>query len=99
MKRKVVDLIPIIANFESYNDFKALHNTSNLDIGLDNIPLSDDDIATVEKELWKEIMSNEPDEDAIVTFKECMELLKDSNVGFHYEIFHDTSGKCTGCAW
>ena len=88
MKRKLIDLIPIMKSFESYNGFEALCDTSNLDIGLDKTPLSDNNIATIAKELWQEIISKEPNEYSIVTFKEHIKLLKDSNVGFYYEIFH-----------
>ena len=42
-------------------------------------------------------MSNDANEDAIVTVKEHMELIKKSNKGFRYELFHDTKGKCTVC--
>ena len=56
-------------------------------------------IAIVAKELWENVMAEERDEDEIITFKEYMQLLKQSNAGFNYELFHDASGKCTGCVW
>lgn len=96
---KVKSMLPSMANIQSFNDFQSLCNTSNIAPGLDNTPLSDDDVAVISREIWEEIMSNEPDEDAIVTFKEYMDLLKKSNKGFRYELFHDSNGKCTGCVW
>ena len=51
-KSKLIDFLPKMGNIESYNDFKALCNTSNINISLYNTPLSDDDIETVAKELW-----------------------------------------------
>ena len=44
-------------------------------------------------------MSNDPNVDAIVTFKEHVELLKKINQGFRYELFHNIEVKFTGCVW
>ena len=44
-------------------------------------------------------MSNDPNEDEIITFKEHVKLLKMSNKGFRYQLFYDTTDKCTGCVW
>lgn len=99
MRIKVKSMLPSMHTTQSFNDFQALCNTSNVKPGLDNTPLSDDDVAVIAKEVWEEIMCNDPNEDAIVTFKEYMDLLKKSNKGFLYELFHDTRGKCTGCVW
>ena len=33
------------------------------------------------------------------TFVEYMEALRESNIGFDYQLLADTNGRCTGCIW
>ena len=89
----------------SFIEFQALTNTSNLELGLDDSPISDDDVAEVAKQLWDEFMLSDNDEEdddddnSIIAFKEHMSLLSQSNHGFRCVFIHDPSGKCTGCIW
>ena len=86
-------------NVKSYNDFKSLCNTSNLDLGLDNNPLTDDNIAEMSRDLWQEYMADDTNEDSMVTFAEYMQLLAQHNPGFRHVLLQDKSGKYTGCIW
>ena len=79
LRRKLKSILPSRVNIKSFKDFQSLCNASNIAPGLDNTPLSKDDVAIIAKEIWEEIMSNDPNEDAIITFKEHMKLLKMSN--------------------
>lgn len=99
MKKKLRDILPLMQDVESFKDFQHLCNTSNLVAGLEDIPLSDDNAAQVGKEVWEEIMSNDYDDDVLITFKEFMSMMEAGNAGFRYQMFYDTTGRCTGCVW
>ena len=97
MRRKVNSMLPSVSNIKSFREFEESCNTSNLELGLDNTPLSDDDVAEVAKEVWEDLTANASHDNAIVTFQEHMELLKQSNRGFGHAVLRDSLGKCTGC--
>ena len=99
VKRRIQSILPLMKNVKSYNDFKSLCNTSNLDLGLDNNPLTDDDISEMARDLWQEFMADDANEDSMVTFTEYMEILREHNSGFRYVLLQDKSGKYTGCLW
>ena len=99
MRHKVKSILPVMRSIQSHNEFQSICNTSNIEPSLDNEPFYDDDVTVIDKELWEEIMSNDPNEDAIITFQEHMELLKQSNKDFFCQFFNDTTGKCTGCVY
>ena len=90
-------MLPFMNNMKSYNDFKSLCNTSNLDLGLDNNPLTDVNIAEMSRDLWQEYMADDTNEDSMVTFAEYMQLLAQHNSGFRHVLLQDKSGKYTGC--
>lgn len=97
---KVKQILQKLSNIDSFNEFQSLCNASNLELGLDNTPMSDDDIAIIAKEKQTEIIDNDNNdehEDSIVIFKEQGALLVDSSRGFRCVFLHDSSGKCTGC--
>ena len=99
MRREVKSMLPAMRSTQSHNEFQSLCSASNIEPGIDNEPLSDDDVASVAKEFWEEKIPNDPNEDSIVTFKERMELLKQRNKGFRWKLLNDTTGKLTGCVW
>ena len=87
-RRKVKSMLPKLSNIESFTEFQSLCNISNLELGLDNTPISDDDIAIIAKEKWSELMENGNNneyEDSIITFKEYMALLLYHALGAIYE--------------
>lgn len=101
-KMKIRKMIPLLDKVESFQDFEALSNTSKLEFGLDNEPISDDNIAEMAQDLWKDIMNSgreEDDDEVMLTFSEFMEDLKKTERGFKYVILSDSSGRCTGCIW
>ena len=67
---------------ETFQDFQNIYKTSKLHTRIDDIPLSDDNIAQMGKDLWLEIMNDDNCEDSMITFKECMLSLKDVKVLF-----------------
>ena len=73
----------------SLKDFQSLRSTSIIDPGLDDVPLSDDDNASITKEIWEEIVTNDPNEDAAVAFKELFDLLKNISKGFWCKLIND----------
>ncbi len=55
---------------ENFHDFLNMFNTSKLPVGIDNMPLTDDNIVQMGKDLWLEIMNDDGNTDTIVTFQE-----------------------------
>ena len=70
MKRKVKAILPSISNIQCFKEFEDSLNTSHLELGLDNTPISDENAAEVANEMWEELTSNASCHDnAIVTFQ------------------------------
>ena len=61
--------------------------------------MTEDDIEEFSQDLWKECMNCRKYEESFVMLREYMKLLHDTNKGFEYELFLDSSGTCTGCIW
>ena len=59
-----------------------MFNYSQLEVGIGDTPLTEDDISEVYQELWKECMNCRQYEEALVTFREYIPLLHDANEGF-----------------
>ena len=76
-----------------------MFNTSKLPIGIDNQPLSDDNIVQMGKDLWLEIMNDDNNMDTIVTFQEYMLSLQHQNKGFSVTFLRSNQGRITGCIW
>ena len=87
MRRKVISMLPSMASVHSFKEFQSLCGTSNIEPGLDNTPISDGNVTIFAKEIREQIMSNDPNEDAIVAFKERMELLKIATRGSRMNCF------------
>ena len=55
---------------ETFHDFQNIYKTSKLHTGIDNIPLTDDNITQMGKDLWLEIMNDDNCENSMITFQE-----------------------------
>ena len=100
MKRKVKPTITSISNVQCFKEFEDLCNASNLDLGLDNAPITDDNVVEVVNEVWEELTSNASCNDNVIfTFQEFMEFLKQSNSGFRHVVLRESIGKFTGSMW
>ena len=49
-----------------------MFNTTKLPIGIDNMPLTEDNIVQMGRDLWIEIMNDDNNTDTMVTFQEYM---------------------------
>ena len=99
MKNRVKTLLPRMNECQTFQDFQNIYKTSKLHTGIDDIPLSDDNIAQMGKDLWLEIMNDDNCEDSMVTFKEYMLNLKAQNDGFTVTFLQSDKGRLTGCIW
>ena len=81
MKNRIKSIMPEIHDCESFQDFVNMFNTSKLPTGIDNIPLSDDNIVQMGKDLWLEIMNDDNNVDTIVTVLEQMFSLECQDEG------------------
>ena len=66
-----------------------------MNFGLDNIFITNDDIAEVDVDMWKKIINNSSDD--MTTLAKCMELLSLVKNGFKHLMLTDSNGTCTGC--
>ena len=64
---------------ENFQDFVNMFKTTKLPIGIDNMPLTEDNIVQMGKDLWIEIMNDNNNTDTMVTFQEYMLSLKSQN--------------------
>ena len=99
MKNKIKSILPKMDGCENFNDFVNMFNTSKLPIGIDDTPLSDDNIVQMGKDLWMEIMNDDNNVDTIVTFQEYMLNLESQNRGFAVSFLRSNQGRITGCIW
>ena len=51
------------------------------------------------RDIWDELLNDSESEHCFFTFAEYMEALRDSNVGFDYQLLADSNGRHTGCIW
>ena len=99
MKKKIQKIAPSLKGLSNYGDFAAMFKSSQLEVGLDDTPLTNDNIVEISREFWMDTMNQSPSDNALATFQEYMKLLKQGNQGFEYLLVQDSSGKCTGCLW
>ena len=99
MKNRIKALLPRMNDCDTFQDFKSIYKTSKLHTGIDDIPLSDDNIAQMGKDLWLEIMNDDNCQDSMITFKEYMLNLKDQNEGFAVTFLKSDKNRLTGCIW
>ena len=66
----------------NFKDFQDMFKTTRLHNGIDDIPLTDNNIAQMGKELWIEIMNDDNCQDYIITFQEYMLNLEENSKGF-----------------
>ena len=86
---------------DDFRLFKTHYDAADLKIGLDNAPLTDDDVAQMARALWDDFANDKVggNIDAFGIFEDFLELLSKTNKGFVYELLVDDSGKCNGCLW
>ena len=99
IRRRIKNLLPKIKDLEDYNDFKSLIQSSKLEIGIDNIDITNDDIAQIGKEIWFDIMNNNTSEETFCTFSQYMTILSQQQSGFEFDILVDSDNYATGCIW
>ena len=100
MKNRIKTIMPRMHNCDSFNDFQDMFKTSRLHVGVDDIPLTDDNIVQMGKELWLEIMNDDKCEDSILTFQEYMLSLEATNKDFLVTLLKSAeTGRLTGCIW
>ena len=56
-------------------------------------------IAELGRDIWDELLNDSESKHWFFTFSEYIEALRDSNVGFDYQLLEDTNGRCTSCIW
>ena len=66
----------------NFEDFQYMFKTTRLHNGIDDISLTDNNIAQMGRELWIEIMNDDNCQDSIMTFQEYMLNLEENNKGF-----------------
>ena len=87
-------------NCDNFKDFQDMFKTTKLHNGIDDIPLTDDNIAQMGKELWIEIMNDDNCQDSIITSQEYMLSLEANNKGFAVTLLKSAeTGRLTGCIW
>ena len=87
-------------NCDNFNDFQDMFKTTKLHNGIDDIPLTDDNIAQMGKELWIEIMNDDNSQDSMITFQEYMLNLEANNKRFTVTLLKSAeTGKLTGDIW
>ena len=88
----MMTMLDRVPNFEH---FQQLFKTTKLGSWLDDISLTDDNIAELGKDIWDKLLNNSESEHCCSTFAEYIEVLQDSNVGFDYQLLSDSNGKYT----
>jgi len=100
MKNRIKSIMPRMRNCNNFNDFQELFTTTKLHTGIDDIPLTEDNITQMGKDLWLEIMNDDNCEDSILTFQEYMLSLEATNKGFTVTFLKSAeTGRLTGCIW
>ena len=99
MKKRIKKMVPMLERVSNFQDFQRVFKTTKLERGLDDAPLSDDNIAELGRDIWDELLNDSESEQCFFTFAEYMEALRQSNIGFDYQLLQDTNGRYTGCIW
>lgn len=99
MKKRIKMMMPMLENVSNFQDFQRIFKTTKLIKGLDDTPLTDDNIAELGRDTWDELLNDGESEHCFFTFAEYMQTLKDCNSGFDYQLLTDMNGRYTGCIW
>jgi len=100
MKRKLKTINPYMRNIETFQEFQHLFSSSKLEIGIDNLPITEDNIVEMSKEIWSDIINEKGySEKSFFTFTEFMRLMKKNHKGFEYRLLSNLKGEYTGCIW
>ena len=97
MKKRIKMMMPMLERVSNFQDFQQVFKTTKLDRGLDDTPLTDDNMAELGRDIWYELINDSESEHCFFTFAEYMEALQDSNVGLDYQLLADTDGRYIGC--
>ena len=97
MKKRIKKMMPMLDRVSNFQDFQRVFKTAKLDRGLDDAPLTDNNIAELGRDIWDELLNDSESEHCFFTFAEYMEALRESNIGFDYQLLQDTNGRYTGC--
>ena len=97
LKNRIKNILPRLHECENFQDFINMFNTTKLPIGVDSMPLTEDNIIQTGKDLWLEIINDDINVDTIVTFQENMLSLGSQNEGFSVIFLKDNQGRITGC--
>ena len=99
MKKRIKKMMPMLERVSTFQDFQRIFKTTKLERGLDDSPLTDDNIEELGREIWDELLNNSESEHCFFTFAEYIQSLQDSNSGFDYQLLADSNGRYTGCIW
>ena len=100
MKKKIKMMMPMLERVPNFQDFQIIFKTTKLDRGLDDTPLTDDNITKFGRDIWDALLNDSESEHCFFfTFAEYMGALRDSNSGFDHQLQADTDGLYTGCIW
>ena len=98
---KVNHLLPTFLADQDYKVFKQNVTDSVLLEGIDNaVDIQDDKVHVSATQLWKEVLSQIPDDRySIVTFVKYLNLLQSSTKGFVSDLAIDEHGNTNGVVW
>ena len=99
MKKRIKMMMPMLENVSNFQDFQTVFKTTKIIKGLDDAPLTDDNIAELGRDTWDELLNDSETDHCFFTFAEYMQTLEDCNSGFDYQLLTDTNGRYTGCIW
>jgi len=99
MKRRIKMMMPMLESVSNFQDFQRIFKTTKLERGLDDTPLTDDNIAELGRDIWDELLNDSESEHCFLTFSEYMQALQDGNSSFDYQLLSDSNGRYTGCIW
>ena len=60
MKKKLKKINSNMKNIERFREFQNFFSSSNLKIGIDNILLSEENLLEIPKEIWSDIINENP---------------------------------------
>ena len=99
MRKKVLKMLPKFDIIHFFDELRILAKGSNVDSVLDDILLTSDDQTQFKKYTWMDIISENRDDDAIITFKGCMEILVSKARSFVHELLGEIYDSNIGFMW
>ena len=62
MKKRIKMMMPMLERVSNFQDFQRVFKTTKLDRGLDDTPLTDDNIAELRRDIWDELLNDSESE-------------------------------------